>query len=464
MRLFNSYVFVGVTLMAAGSIYSYSSPASALQNRGDFRDETGLVRTVSSNGFIDTTGPFFQDLGTNGRRCVTCHQPSQGWTITPEGLRERFEETRGTDPVFRLNDGSNSPNADVSTVMARRAAYSMLLSKGVIRVERPIPAGAEFELATVDDPYGYASSTGLSLFRRPLPSTNLRFISTVMWDGREVNPSTPMTIANSPAANLAILRSSLAHQALDATNGHAQGSVDLTPAQQTGIVDFELGLSTAQVWDSEAGWLAAAGALGGPENIPSLPFYIGINDNVADPQGPFDANAMSLFDAWGSSRNDDRASIARGQVVFNSKPIPISGVKGLNDNPYFGSPASFTGTCTTCHNTPNVGDHSLASALNIGVADGSRRTPDMPLYTLRNKTSGEVTQTTDPGLALSTGKWKDIGRFKGPVLRGLASRAPYFHNGSAEDLDAGLDFYVDRFPISFPRRERRDLITFLRSL
>ncbi|HTQ10300.1 MAG TPA: hypothetical protein VMI31_09540, partial [Fimbriimonadaceae bacterium] len=189
-----------------------------------------------------------------------------------------------------------------------------------------------------------------------------------------------------------------------------------------------------------------------------------INDNVADPNGPFNPNSMSLFDPWTHSRNDDRAAIARGEVVFNTKPIPISGVNGLNDNPYFGSPSSTVGTCTTCHNAPNVGDHSLAIALNIGVADASRRTPDMPLYTLQNLSTGEITQTTDPGLALSTGKWKDIGRFKGPVLRGLAARAPYFHNGSARDLDAVLDFYQDRFGISFTSRERHDLIAFLRSL
>ena len=92
------------------------------------------------------------------------------------------------------------------------------------------------------------------------------------------------------------------------------------------------------------------------------------------------------------------------------------------------------GTCTTCHDTPNSGNHSVAAPLDIGIADASRRTVDMPLYTLRNKTTGATIQTTDPGRALITGKWKDIGRFKGPVLRGLAARAPYFHNGSAKDL------------------------------
>lgn len=448
--------------MASGSVLSYT--AARNQGGNDFRNNSGVARTVSSSGFIDTTGPFFQDLGTNGRRCVTCHQPAEGWAVTPQGVQARFEQTGGTDPIFRLNDGSNSPNADVSTVQARRAAYSMLLNKGLIRVERPIPAGAEFELIGVDDPYGYASSAGLSLFRRPLPSTNLRFVSTVMWDGREVDPATPMTIANGAATNFDILRASLSHQALDATNGHAHAATDITAAQRDAIVDFELGLATAQVKDSDAGWLSAGGALGGPENILGFPFYIGINDNVADPHGPFTPLSMSLYSAWANSKDGDRQAVARGQAIFNSKTIVISGVKGLNDNPYFGSPASFTGTCTTCHNTPNMGNHSLAVALDIGLTDAARRTPDMPLYTLRNRTSGAVTLTTDPGLALSTGKWKDIGRFKGPILRGLAARAPYFHNGSAQDLNAVIDFYQERFGAAFTTRERKDLIAFLRSL
>jgi len=88
----------------------------------------------------------------------------------------------------------------------------------------------------------------------------------------------------------------------------------------------------------------------------------------------------------------------------------------------------------------------------------------MPLYTLRNKATGATVQTTDPGRALINGKWKDIGRFKGPILRGLAARAPYFHNGSAKDLQAVVEFYESRFGISFTQQEKDDLIAFLRTL
>ncbi|HLP80812.1 MAG TPA: hypothetical protein VK141_02320, partial [Nitrosomonas sp.] len=122
------------------------------------------------------------------------------------------------------------------------------------------------------------------------------------------------------------------------------------------------------------------------------------------------------------------------------------------------------GTCTTCHNTPNSGNHSTPMPLDIGIADASRRTPDMPLYTLKHKTTGETMQTTDPGRALVTGKWKDIGRFKGPVLRAVASRPPYFHDGSAEDLAAVVEFYNKRFSMGLTRKETTDLVAFLAAL
>jgi cytochrome c peroxidase len=64
--------------------------------------------------------------------------------------------------------------------------------------------------------------------------------------------------------------------------------------------------------------------------------------------------------------------------------------------------------------------------------------------TFKHKTTGETVQTTDPGRALITGKWRDMARFKGPILRGLAGRAPYFHNGLAKDLDEAVEFYEFR--------------------
>jgi len=417
-------------------------------------NETGIGRTLTPTGSIDTDNLFFRSIGINGRACVSCHVASQGWTVTPEGLRERFERTGGLDPVFRTNDGSVSPLADISTVEARRNAYSMLLRKGLIRIGIGIPDGAEFELAAVDDPYGYASAAELSLFRRPLPSANLDFLSGVMWDGRETLAG--MTI-----------RQDLAHQSNGATQGHAQRPDPITDAQREEIVAFETGLFFAQALDFGAGRLDRDGARGGPEAVSTTPFYLGINDTLgADPTGkPFDPEAMTIFAAWdglGGSRLDvARAAVARGEALFNHKLIEVAGVRGLNDA--LGVPV-IHGTCTTCHNTPEVGNHSVALPLDLGLTDASRRTPDMPLYTLRNKATGATIQTTDPGRALISGKWKDVNRFKGPILRGLAARAPYFHNGFAATLPEVVDFYDSRFAIGFTAQEKSDLVAFLRAL
>ena len=444
-------------LVVTISAQTVRSGSPILPNNKPISNSSGAAATFSTNGSIDLTNEFFQNLGANGRRCLTCHQAQEGWTITPKGVQERFENTDGTDPIFRTNDGSNSPNADVSTVKARRAAYSMLLEKGLIRVGIGIPAGAEFELISVDDPYGFASAAELSLFRRPLPATNLKFLSTVMWDGRET--FTGQTI-----------HFDLSDQANSATQGHSQAPIPLTDAQRESIVNFETGLFTAQVHDNLAGQLNVKGALGGPINLSNQDFYIGINDLFGDSKTheAFDPIVFTIYDAWkgltGGGVNAARRAVARGEELFNTKLIKISGVSGINDEAAFGRPTVVMGSCTTCHDTPNSGNHSVAAPLNIGLTDASRRTPDMPLYTLRNKTTQETVQTTDPGRALISGKWKDIGRFKGPILRGLAARAPYFHNGFAKDLRSVIDFYDSRFGIGFTPQEVSDLLAFLRTL
>ena len=72
--------------------------------------------------------------------------------------------------------------------------------------------------------------------------------------------------------------------------------------------------------------------------------------------------------------------------------------------------------------------------------------------------------TTDPGKALITGLCSDFNRGKGPILRGLAARAPYFHNGAAADLNELVNFYNKRFAMNLTDEQKRHLIAFLNSL
>lgn len=451
---------IGASAIAVGAQSAARNPTESRQLL--FRNADGLVRTISTKHVIDLSNPFFQPLGTNGRSCSTCHAPEDGWSITPQSVQARFDADR-TDPIFRNNDGSNCEGALPISREEQWDAYSLLLTRGLVRVGLNLPGGAEFVIDAVDDPYHCGATThDASVYRRPLPSTNLRFLSAVMWDGRESSVESAID-------------DDLSHQANAATRGHAEAFADISPEHARQIVEFESGLYTAQSYSVQAGDLAAGGARGGPVALSVQPFFLGINDPVGlNPSGAaFTPVVFDIFDGWQASLLllrgpvlDARRAILRGQDVFNRRTFTISGVGGLNDETFSNGvrvETSFTGTCTVCHDAPNVGNHSVKAPLDIGLSAPAVGAY-LPVYTLRNLKTGDTVQTTDPGRALITGKWADVNRFKGPVLRGLASRAPYFHNGSAATLLDVVDFYNKRFSIGLTASEMSDLVAFLSSL
>jgi cytochrome c peroxidase len=428
----------------------------------EFFDSHGRFANLNLGGPTDTTkNAFFQDIGTNGRVCATCHQASDAWTVTPPHIQDRFNATRGTDPIFRPVDGSGCPTKDVSSEPARREAYHLLLPKGLIRIELPVPANAEFTVLNNDNPYGCNSVNEISAYRRPLPTTNIPYLSTVMWDGRQ-------TLKDANGA-FEPINFDLAQQAASATMVHAQGQPP-TDEQIRQIIDFETHIFTAQTYDRDAGDLDDDGAQGGPATLSQQFFFIGINDPLGmNPTGtPFSSTIFNLYDRWANiadrrynEHSSARRAVARGQKLFNTLPIPITGVAGLNDVLKLDT---INGFCGTCHDSPNVGDHSVPAPLNIGLVDVSRRTPDLPLITVKCNATGIVTQVSDIGRAMVTGKCADIGKFKGPILRGLSGRAPYFHNGSAATLDDVVDFYNTRFNLNLSQRDKDDLVAFLKTL
>jgi cytochrome c peroxidase len=465
-------ILSALLLGTATVVAAEHGPPTFLPNLFPFPNPHGVLKTFNESGKLDLTGPFFQSLGTNGRSCASCHQASDAWSVSAVNVAKRFEQTHGLDPIFRTNDGSNCDhNIDTTTVDGRRQAYSLLTSRGLIRIALAVPAGAEFDVVSVSNPYGCSETSTLSMYRRPLPTTNLRFLSTVMWDGRESSAQTGTIPITPLGSNPGDLQTDLLHQSVDATMGHAQATTPPTPQQQRQIVMFQLGLSTAQAVDFGAGSLEAHGAHGGPVALFNQDFFVGINDPLGlNPRGtPFTPVIFTLFTpTWAheQSHNHHRASILRGQTLFNSRPIAIKGVAGINDAL---GVDTLPGTCGTCHDSPNVGNHSVIAPLNIGLADvGNPLNPlgvsYLPVITLRHKVTAAEITTTDPGRALVTGKWVDIGKFKGPILRGLSARAPYFHNGSAESLKDVVEFYNIRFGMGLTESEQADLAAFLSTL
>jgi len=465
------------TTAATGS--TVSSLVASLQ---PYNDTTGTASTYSSGGGIDTTGVFFQSLGTNGRTCASCHQLTQGMGLSPSAAQALFASTSGTDPLFNAVDGANCPNAAAGDSAAR----SLLLNSGLIRIAIALPATAQFSITAISDPYGCAitvnSSTGaktVSVYRRPLPATGIAFLSNVMWDTRETVQ--PLTLAGTFAANL---NADLTQQAIDAVATHAQGTATPTAAQTSALIALMQGLFTAQATDSLAGSLSANGATGGAANLAAQNYFPGINDAFGqDPNGAkFNPNIFNLYTAWQGSSNAQQASIARGEQIFNTAPMQIANVRGINDNPALGSPATLNGSCGTCHDAPNVGSHSLPLPLDTAVARiaadetdpgivsglGQLAAPSLPVYQIAGCTGANgqpVTYiTSDPGRALVTGLCVDVNRVKVPSLRGLAARAPYFHNGAAASLAQLVAFYNARFNMRLNPQQQADLVNFLNAL
>jgi cytochrome c peroxidase len=457
-------------------------------------DRAGALTSVSTDAF-DTgeTNGFFANLGTNGRTCGTCHVESDAWTFTPS----HAQSLAPNDPLFTPNDGSDCPPTSPSQ-SPNRSLSSEVLGYGLIRIQLGIPAtGADFSLASATNPKGCAIPPGspgvggqLFLFRRPLPSTNLIFDSAIMFDGREtLQPLT--TQANFQSTGPLLF--DLADQANSATTGHAQGASIVGTQGQADIVAFETNLYTAQLLIQPRRafpvFLNANGAHGGPDYIEDTvapAFFIGVND----PLRPGFTNAnFNLFAAWEPTSPRYRflrppeQTIGRGEAIFNNTTFVIHDVPGLNsapsdplynpNDPLAGQ--DIVGGCAVCHNNPNIGNHSTSLPINIGITmaqptnnDGSANSildiASLPVYTLANTATGATVEVTDPGKAMRSGKWTDIGKTKGPILRGLAARAPYFHNGSAPDLTAVVNFYNARFNIGLAPQQVSDLVAFLSAL
>ncbi len=165
----------------------------------------------------------------------------------------------------------------------------------------------------------------------------------------------------------------------------------------------------------------------------------------------------------------------------------------------------FVRYCMSCHNAPNVFNNTagveplgtdglnpefpvpaphVGRNFNIGVSERNRHNlrftlpmPDGSFETIVLPLANEDGSmnmhpvTFDIGLAATTGRSIDIGRFKVPQLRRISQLAPYFHDNSAATLEEVVDYFngphynnsVDgrRRPIHLTPKQRQDLLAFL---
>jgi hypothetical protein len=453
-----------------------------------FDSSNGQVGVLNASGPVNTDQhPFFTALGTNGRACVNCHQPTYGMSVSTSGLLERWRSTDGKDPVFAAFDGSNCPGLP----QKQESSHSLLLKRGLFRIPLPWPPQntdgskkpVEFTIEVIRDPtgcnlsneYGLKSAQPtINVYRRPRPVANLKYVTSggqpiVLKTGMlaDLDPETKKPVGMNLMSDAR--EATLKTQALDAIMGHEEAKVAPSREQLEKIVEYE-----SQVYSSQM-----AHIFGGPLAVPGGPAGLGVaalRDHKAGVLG--DNNYDPVFGQFASWKGNDyyRSSVARGADIFMYRQFWLRDATHINS---IGLGNPLKRTCATCHNAQMTGQDLSAGWVDVGTTNYPTWTEpstwaessELPVFKITCSKDaaphpylGRVIYTTDPGRALITGKCVDVGSIVMQQLRGLAARAPYFVNGSAKTLREVVDFYDRRFEMKLSDEEKEDLINFLGAL
>jgi cytochrome c peroxidase len=290
--------------------------------------------------------------------------------------------------------------------------------------------------------FNYDPKQGLPLPRDP--ETGVLLSGNIMADGRATT---------------------LKAQMQDAGATHLQMTKTMTPQDMAAITDFELRVYTAQIKGPNGLALDADGAKGGPDTLAtSQPGQLGsIGHAVWSEYAPWENSPKSTLDPQARAF---RASVARGARIFRDKTFLISDSSGINTPMGFGNPVR--NACAFCHNMSQMGNDVAPGQVDLGTTTQpfADPAPHLPLFRITclgkpHPYYGRVILTSDPGLALTTGRCADVGKITLQSMRGLAARAPYFSNGSAKDLAGVVDYYERRYHIGYTAQERQDLINLM---
>ena len=390
-----------------GRIWWDANVGGFLSREEDYDDPDGLLGMRNASGHVVTdNNAFFEALGSNGRACITCHQPSLAMSVSADAIQRRWTETGGKDPIFAAIDGSNCPTLPQNET----ASHSLALKRGLFRIVLAWPpAGVkpEFTIEVVQDPTtcNARAEQEISVFRRPRVVANFGAATnrTLMADGREPT---------------------LESQAATAALAHEQAAAKPTPRQLAQIEEFERQIFAAQNSELHAGLLEE---YSGPE-------ILGVDNLISR------KTSVPVSDAW--------TTFGSGIAIEGTQKEFRRSVLRGND--------LFARNCASCHN-----EKAAREAMNIGTTAPS---PDLPVFKVTCRNDGKVTYTSDPGRALITGKCADLGAIVPQQLRGLAARAPYFANGSAATLSDVVEYYDRRYASHFTEQQKQDLVNFLKVL
>jgi cytochrome c peroxidase len=327
---------------------------------------------------------FFRPFpGGNGRACATCHDPRDGFSLSPATVEDRWQRLQrarrsnpdATDPLFRPIDADDG-----------RDDFTLLRTRALLKVRVPLPSGVRL----TDDP----AATTVTLSRAVTPLNMLKHTAPYQQD------------RSAPTLEL---------QALAAVNQHMEPTTTPTPEFLESVAEFQRHIfSSAKVRT-----LSAAIDEGRP-----LP-------NVDPP--------LTDVERRGKDRFDDFCGKCHGG------PAQVQNLENRIFPPFDGSTNPLSLNVVVSNPPPTGFPPSLIHRPDADLPT-QRFTVDLPNGTsVVLESSDPGTVLTDVRAVETVGGNQVFNRFDIPQLRGINDTAPYFHDHRARTLEDVVKHYQSFF-------------------
>ena len=334
------------------------------------------AKALVVQGAINFFRPF---PGGNGRSCATCHDPRDGFTLSPDRVEARWQRLQrarrvdpdATDPLFRPLDADDGLDD-----------FTLLRTRALVKVRVPLPS----RVRLTDDP----GARYVTVSRAVSPLNMLKHTA-------------PYQLDRSAAT--------LEAQALAAVNQHLEPTVQPTAAFLESVAEFQRHIfSSAKVRA-----LSAALDRGAP--FPPL-----------DPP-------LTALERKGKEKFDDFCARCHGG------PAQVRNLENRIFPPHDGStnPESIN---VIVSNPPPAGFPASpiqGPGFDLPTQRFSIDLPDGRTVVLTSSDPGTV--LTDANALETVGGNQVFNRFDIPQLRGINRTAPYFHDHRAKTLEDVVAHY-----------------------
>lgn len=334
------------------------------------------AKALVVQGAINFFRPF---PGGNGRSCATCHDPRDGFTLSPARVEARWQrlqqarrdDPNATDPLFRPVDADDGVDD-----------FTLLRTRALFKVRVPLPS----RVRLTDDPL----ATHVTLSRAVSPLNMLKHTAPYQQDRSAAT---------------------LEAQALAAVNQHMEPTIQPSAAFLQSVAEFQRHIFSS----AKVRMLSEAIDRGAP--LPDLDPPLNELERVGKEK--FDNFCGRCHGGPAQVRNLEN----RIFPPFDGSTNPVSLNVIVSNPPPAGFPAS-----------PIQGpDFDLPTQrFSIGLPNGT---------TVVLTSSDPGTVLTDANALETVGGNQVFNRFDVPQLRGINRTAPYFHDHRAKTLEEVVKHY-----------------------